>query len=184
VPTRGEAIRERLSRNAVLPLVGVVALAAAGTLVAIAVSRGNDGKQTLVATNLPARTTLPRLPVLGTETIATRLPPVVTTVLPVTTTGQTRSALTRWTVPNGYTLVLASIPHASGRASAVQIAKHALAQGLSDVGILDSQDFAGLQPGFYVVFSGVYTSNADAAAHLEEARRAGFAAPYARQVTR
>jgi hypothetical protein len=66
----------------------------------------------------------------------------------------------------------------------VQIAKRALSQGLPDVGILASQDFAGLHPGYLVVFSGVYASNGEASAHLRQAKAAGYAAAYARQVTR
>ena len=85
---------------------------------------------------------------------------------------------------DGYTLVLASIPQANGRASAVQIAKRALAQGLTEVGILDSKDFAGLHPGYFVVFSGVYDSNAAAATHISQAKTAGFTSPYTRRVTR
>ena len=56
--------------------------------------------------------------------------------------------------------------------------------GLPSVGILDSKDFAGLHPGYFAVFSGVYSSNADASQHLTEAKAAGFSAAYARQVTR
>jgi hypothetical protein len=183
IPTRAQAFRTRVSSSSVWPLVSVLVLAAAGALVAIAVSRGDDGEATLVATNLPARTTQPRLPVFGTETIATTLPPIVTTAPPATT-GPRRTALTEWTLPGGYTLVLASIPQVNGRASAVQIARRALTQGLSDVGVLDSRDFAELQPGYFVVFSGVYTSNAEAAGNIAAARSAGFAAAYARRVTR
>ena len=103
------------------------------------------------------------------------------------TVGASRRApttLTEWTSADGYTLVLASIPLANGRASAVQIAKQALAQGLPDVGVIDSRQFSGLHPGYFVVFSGVYQSNADAAAHIDRAQQAGFVAPYARRVTR
>jgi hypothetical protein len=175
-----QALRTRYSGNAVLPILAVLLVAALGALVAIAVSRGDDGTSTLVATNLPARTVVPRVPIFGTQTILPTLP-VVTTTLPPATNATT---LTDWTVSDGYTLVLASIPAANGRASAVQIAKHALAQGLTDVGVIDTSVFSGLAPGFFVVFSGVYDSTAAAAAHIREAEAAGFAAPYARRVTR
>ena len=174
-----QVLRNSYTGTAVWPLLGVLLLAAAGALVAIAVSRGDDGTRTLVATNLPARTTVVKLPVFGTETIATTVPPVVTT-----TASPTATTLTEWTVADGYTLVLASIPEANGRASAVQVAKRALAQGLPDVGVFDTTRFSGLQPGYFVVFSGVYQSNADAAVHFKQAQAAGFVAPYARRVTR
>lgn len=183
-PSRAQALRNRYPGDSVWPLLAVLLLAALGALVAIAVSRGDDGKKTLVATNLPARTTVPRAPIFGTETVVTTAPPVVTTVAPPATTAPKATTLTTWTLADGYTLVLASVPRANGRASAVQIAKRALAQGLPEVGILDSKDFAGLHPGYYVVFSGVYDSNAAAAAHVSQAEAAGFTSPYTRRVTR
>jgi len=178
-----QALRRRYSGNAVLPILAVLLVAAIGALVAIAVSRGDDGTSTLVATNLPARTVVPKVPIFGTQTIVPTLP-VVTTTLPPATTTPNATTLTEWTVADGYTLVLASIPASNGRASAVQIAKHALAQGLPDVGVIDTSAFSGLAPGFFVVFSGVYDSTAVAAAHIRQAEAAGFAAPYARRVTR
>jgi len=179
-----QALRNRYPEDSVWPVLAVLLLAALGALVAIAVSRGDDGTQTLVATNLPARTTVPRRPVFGTLPAATTVAPIVPTVAPPTTTAPKATTLTTWTLADGYTLVLASIPKANGRASAVQIAKRALAKGLPQVGILDSKDFAGLHPGYYVVFSGVYDSNAAAAAHVSQAETAGFTSPYTRQVTR
>lgn len=174
-----ETLRRRYADNAVLPLLGVLLLAAIGALVAIAVSRGDNGTTTIVATNIPERTTVIRPPVFGTTTVATTVPPVVTSAQP-----PRPSALTEWTLADGYTLVLATIPLANGRASAVQIAKRALAQGLPDVGIIDTRRFSGLAPGYFAVFSGVYQSNADAAANIDQAQQAGFVAPYARHVTR
>jgi hypothetical protein len=175
-----QALRSRYSGNAVLPILAVLLVAALGALVAIAVSRGDDGTSTLVATNLPARTIVPKVPIFGTQTLVPTPPVVTTTLLPATNA----TTLTAWTVADGYTLVLASIPAANGRASAVQIAKHALAQGLTDVGVIDTSAFSGLAPGYFVVFSGVYDSTAAAAAHMRQAEAAGFAAPYARRVTR
>lgn len=167
------------------PLLGVLLLAALGALVAIAVSRGDDGKPTLVATDMPARTTVTKRPIFGTERVTTTARPVITTApLPPATGTPKATTLTEWTIPDGYTLVLASIPQANGRASAVQIAKRALSQGLTEVGVLDSKGFAGLHPGYFVVFSGVYQKQADAATHIRQAETAGFVAPYARRVTR
>ena len=177
--TRLETFRRRYTGNAVLPLLAVLLVAALGALVAIAVSRGDDGTTTIVATNLPQRTTVVKPPIFGTTTVATTVPPVVTSAQP-----PRPSALTEWTSADGYTLVLATIPLANGRASAVQIAKQALAQGLPDVGVIDTREFSGLAPGYFAVFSGVYRTNADAAAHIDQAQQAGFVAPYARRVTR
>jgi hypothetical protein len=168
----------------VWPLLAVLMLAALGALVAIAVSRGDDTTSTLVATRLPERTTVLRRPIFGTETTATTILLPITTA-PLPTTGAPKvTKLTEWTIADGYTLVLASIPSANGRASAMQIAKRALAAGLPAVGVLDTKDFSGLHPGYFVVFTGVYESNAAAAAHISQARAAGFTAPYARRITR
>ena len=49
---------------------------------------------------------------------------------------------------------------------------------------IDTRRFSGLAPGYFAVFSGIYKSNADAAANIEQAQQAGFVSPYARRVTR
>ena len=77
-PTRLETFRRKYTSNAMLPLLAVLLVAALGALVAIAVSRGDDGTTTIVATNLPQRTTVVKPPIFGTTTVATTVPPVVT----------------------------------------------------------------------------------------------------------
>jgi hypothetical protein len=162
----------------------VLVLAALGALVAIAASRGGSTEQTVVATSLPDRTTVRTAPpVVGTLTEPVTTTPPTTAKQPPPS-GPTSTTLTEWTLPDGYTLVLASVPKDNGRATAVEVAKRALSQGLPSVGILDSKDFAGLHPGYFVVFSGVYSSDAEASRHLSAATAAGFSAAYARQVTR
>ena len=183
-PTRGASIRGRLERNPLWTALAVLILAALGALVAIAASSGGSSEATLVvATKMPERTTVRVAPVVGTLATPppTTAPPIAAPPPPTTPTSTT---LTRWTLPDGYTVVLASVPSDNGKATAVQIAKRALSQGLPEVGIIDSQDFAGLHPGYFVVFSGVYASNAEASSHLRQAKAAGYAASYARQVTR
>jgi hypothetical protein len=182
-PTHSEGFRERLAANPLWTPLAVLVLAALGALVAIAASRGGSSEQTIVATNLPDRTTVRTAPVLGTLTAPVTTAPT-TTVAPPRPAGPAATTLTKWTRADGYTLVLASVPRDNGRATAVQIAKRALSQGLPSVGILDSKDFAGLHPGYFVVFSGVYSSNPEASQHLSEAKTTGFSAAYARQVTR
>jgi len=183
-PTHSERLRERLAANHLWTALAVLVLAALGALVAIAASRGGSNEQTVVATDLPTRTTVHTAPVLGTLTSAPTTAPPAPTTAPPPPAGPSSTTLTKWTRADGYTLVLASVPKDSGRATAVQIAKRALTQGLPSVGILDSKDFAGLHPGYFVVFSGVYSSNPEAMQHVSEATAAGFSAAYARQVTR
>jgi predicted nucleic acid-binding Zn ribbon protein len=83
---------------------------------------------------------------------------------------------------SGYTVVLASIPTDRGRAAAESRAQVALAAGLPEVGILDSSSYSSLRPGFWVVFSGVYTDLAQARAAVGRARSAGFPDAYSRRV--
>jgi hypothetical protein len=73
---------------------------------------------------------------------------------------------------DGWTVVLASYPQTGGRKAADARAKQARAKGLPQVGVLDSSSYASLHPGFWVVFSGVYGSEAEATSALEPARKA------------
>lgn len=73
---------------------------------------------------------------------------------------------------DGWTVVLASYPQTGGRKAPDTRAKQARAKGLPQVGVLDSSSYASLHPGFWVVFSGVYGSEAEATSALEPARKA------------
>jgi hypothetical protein len=85
---------------------------------------------------------------------------------------------------NGWTIVLVSYPKTNGRPSALQTADKGARSGLRKVGVLDSSLYASLQPGYYVVFTGVYPSRSDADAAVATARQAGFAGAYSRQIAR
>jgi hypothetical protein len=85
---------------------------------------------------------------------------------------------------NGWTIVLVSYPKTTGRPSALATAARGAKSGLRQVGILDSGRYASLQPGYYVVFSGIYASKADADAGVGTARGAGFGGAYSRQIAR
>jgi hypothetical protein len=70
----------------------------------------------------------------------------------------------------GWTIVLVSLPQANGRAAAAAKAAEARRGGLRRVGVLDSSRYASLHPGYYVVFTGVYDSEPEAAGALQRAR--------------
>jgi len=159
-------------------------VAAAGALVALAVTRDGGGKTTLVATGLPPRTVVHRAPVLALPTAPEATLPPVTTSAPPPAVAPTPGSLTRWTPNDAFTVVLASLPTSAGRATAIQLAKHALTKGLGQVGVLESRKFSSLAPGFIVVFSGVYDSFDAASAQVSAAEEAGFQLAYARQITR
>jgi hypothetical protein len=85
---------------------------------------------------------------------------------------------------NGWTIVLVSYPKTIGLPAARTTAERAAGQGLPQVGVLDSSRFASLQPGYYVVFTGIYGSKSDADAAVATARQAGFGGAYSRQIAR
>ena len=85
---------------------------------------------------------------------------------------------------NGWTIVLFSYPSTTGTTAAYSTAARAARQGLPEVGVLDSGRFASLHPGYFVVFSGVYSRAAEAEAALRSVRAAGFSSAYTRQISR
>ncbi len=83
---------------------------------------------------------------------------------------------------DGWTIVLASVPQTKGRQVAVARARKARRAGLTPVGILDSSLYASLHPGYFVVFTGVYDSEAEATSALEPAREVARTATVRRVV--
>ena len=95
-----------------------------------------------------------------------------------------RAGVAEWpSGTDGWTIVLASYPQTGGRRPAETRAKQARAKGLPQVGVLDSSSYASLHPGYWVVFSGIYTSEAEAASALESARKASRTPAVRRVVT-
>ena len=82
------------------------------------------------------------------------------------------SGVAEWPVgEDGWTIALASLPQTGGRAPALARARAARAKGLTAVGLLDSSRYASLHPGYWIVFTGIYGSEAEATSALEEARK-------------
>ena len=99
------------------------------------------------------------------------------------TENQSSSDVRSWPVgKDGFTNVLASVPTSRGRGAAERKAESAIANGLPEVGILNSSDYLSLNPGYYVVFSGIYDSKSEAESHLAAARSFQPLA-YVREVT-
>ena len=80
--------------------------------------------------------------------------------------------------------VLESIPVANGRAAAVARARRAMKAGLHDVGVISSAQYSSLHPGYYVVFAGIFRTQAEASAGLSDAHAKGFPDAYQTRVTR
>ena len=129
-----------------------LAVALAGAAAAVAASGGGDeGADVLTATGGFA--TVPTTSVLGS-------PPEAGA-----------SGIVDWPAgQDGWTIALASLPQTAGRQAAVNRAREARERGLSLVGILDSSRYASLHPGYWVVFTGLYTSEAEATSALRPAR--------------
>jgi hypothetical protein len=125
----------------------------------------------------------------------TQAPPEPTITAPTTTatTGTTqrkpppppaKPTLVFWPAgKSGWTIVLDSVPTTNGRTGAVAEANQALRLGMKQVGVLDSSRFSSLHPGYFVVFAGIYDTEAEAQSHVIEAHRHGYRGPYPRPIT-
>jgi hypothetical protein len=162
----------------------------AGAIAAVAATKdGDKGRRVLPGPG----TTAPVGTIPGTQTIETITSPTTQTIATLDTSTLT-TATTATTTPQGnirswpqgkegYTVVLASVETSKGRAAAEQKANQAIADGLTNVGILNSSDFLTLNPGYYVAFMGVYDTVAAAQSDLPTARSRGFPLAYVREVS-
>jgi hypothetical protein len=177
--------------------------AAAAASVAARSPSGGGKAALIVATNVAVtvgpgapRATIPA--VTATSTLPAAPQPTITTgPLPSapgrgsTHTGTTAvgtrnpNALTTWPVgKTGYTNVLESLPATAGVAAATAKARSATRAGLPDVGILVSAQYSSLHPGYYVIFSGIYGTAAEAVGALRNAHAHGYPDAYQTKVTR
>jgi hypothetical protein len=93
------------------------------------------------------------------------------------------SGIVEWpTGDQGWTIAIASVPQTEGRRVALARARAARRKGLTSVGVLDSSRYASLHPGYWVVFAGIYGSEAEATSALVAARRASRTATVRRVV--
>jgi hypothetical protein len=171
----------------VLPALLGLVIAVAGTGAAIAIS--DDGREPSAAStatggNLTVTDTGPALTAPEpTEPPATTAP---TTEPPPTTTAPAppaNPAAVSWPRNRrGWTIVLLSVPQANGRAAAAAKATEYRSGGLRQVGVLDSSRFASLHPGYYVVFTGVHETEAEAASALQRARAVCACMAYQREI--
>lgn len=80
-------------------------------------------------------------------------------------------AIAEWPpTQEGWTIALATLPQAAGKERATARAREARGSGLETVGVLDTSRYASLHPGYWLVFSGVYGSEAEATSSLQPAR--------------
>jgi hypothetical protein len=153
------------------PALLALLVALAGAAAAIAVSHARDSEAQGVFTalaNIPVR------PPAAAPTTAAAVPPPAPTAAPGKQTWP--AGQTAWTI------VLVSYPKTAGRPAAQQTATRAAQKHLPEVGILDSSRYPSLQPGYFVVFSGIYATQAEANTAVSTAHSAGFGAAYSRQI--
>ena len=161
-------------------------VAAAGAAVAIAVSdhrhgshRGFEAAGAPVSVRVPA-TQVPTGRTPTTKSDTSHLPTAPEPGVPAPGSGRTV-----WPAnETGWTIVLVSYPKTFGHPQALATATKAAKKGLTEVGVVDSSLYASLQPGYYVVFTGIYPSRADADAAVGTARQAGFPGAYSREIAR
>jgi hypothetical protein len=185
------------------PVLLFAVLTVIATTAAVAANSARDrGTPVLLATT-PSVTVGPgappgTLPVTSSPAnLPTAPPPTITTgVLPAApgspSTGATTvpapsnpNALAVWPAgESGYTDILESLPVTGGLAAAVARARQAKRAGLKQVGVLTSSQYSSLHPDYYVVFSGIYRTQADATAGLSAVQAKGFRGAYQVRVTR
>jgi hypothetical protein len=182
----GVVERHPWARPWVVPALLGLVIAVAGTIAAIAISSDGDDQGavsvatggSLTATNDQSTLTAPEPSTAPTAT-ETAPPPTTTSPPPP----PVNPATVEWPSDRkGWTIVLLSLPQANGRDAAEAKAKQAREGGLRRVGVLDSSRFASLHPGYYVVFTGIFDTEAEAASALQRAR-AVFGTAYQRQIT-
>jgi hypothetical protein len=169
----------------------LVALAAGGI---VALAATDDEQDAGAVSSLTPTTVLPTI-VPTADTLTT---PSTITLEPPTTTGLTTTTQPTTTQPtttnpsgtliswpsgtDGYTVVLRSTPTSQGRGPAEAAGQQAINAGLPQVGVLNSSDYQSLNPGYYVTFTGIYTSESAAESALPNARSKGFPTAYVRRV--
>jgi hypothetical protein len=162
-------------------------VAAAGAAVAIVLTEEHRDKGPTFTAAAPLTSVAEPTPVPSTTAPAT----VDTSTLPTapepttSTSAGPKNGRYVWPANHiGWTIVLVSYPKTTGRSAALQTADKGARSGLHQVGVLDSSLYASLQPGYFVVFTGVYGGRSDADAAVGTARQAGFPRAYTRQVAR
>ena len=161
---------------------------------AVAVVAGAASALWLADDSSSAGNTLVRTDAGPTTSASPQTAPEPTTTVPTTTaaTGTTttppptpkpKATLVAWPAGRaGWTIVLDSVPATNGRAGALGEANQAVRLGLPEVGVLDSAQFSSLHPGYFVVFTGVYATEAAAQSHIIDAHRRGYREPYPRRI--
>ena len=162
------------------PVLAFFVLTVVATAAAVAAAPTTEATQPTVSA--ATATTAPATTAQATVTTA---PQPTTTTSPAPPPPPVRPGVAGWPAGrSGYTDVLESIPLSAGRTFAQARARAALREGLPSVGVLVSSAYSSLHSGYYVVFSGVYASSAQASRSLAAAHAAGWSDAYQVRVAR
>ncbi|MBN8866227.1 MAG: SPOR domain-containing protein [Solirubrobacterales bacterium] len=148
-PVQPEPPADRRPEREVTPLMAAVGLAGVAAILLMGVLIGRSGG--------------------GNGNTQAPQPILASTGIPATSTSSsTTNASTTFTADwpqgqEGYTIELATLSKEGADPAAIDAAKADLvSQGAADVGALDSDEYGSLPPGNYVLYSGVYTTKAEA----------------------
>lgn len=83
---------------------------------------------------------------------------------------------------SGWIVILASIPTAAGQSSATSFAKQAEKAGIGSTSVLNSSNRRPLRGGFWVVYTGPYTSLTQVSAAADNVHKSGFSGAYIREL--
>jgi hypothetical protein len=159
----------------------LLAIAALGAVVAVVTSQENQGPPTIVATTAPGVVTRQAVRTTPTTTHATRQKPPAASTAQTPAAPRKQTKLLAWpSGQRGWTIVLRS---ETTKQTARAEARRAIRLGLRDVGVLNSSDYSSLHPGYVVVFSGVYDSQAAGQDALDTARSSGYPSANVRPVS-
>jgi hypothetical protein len=167
------------------PVLGLLIIAALAATVGILATNGSGSSaQTRAETQASVPLSAGTLSTsTETSTLPTESVPTTAPEQPPPPPPQSSNTLTEWpSGQDGWTIVLSSVPQNAGRAAAVDAGQKALNAGVSDVGILNSSEYSSLHAGYFVVFSGVFNSEADARSALDAAQ-GSYLQAYVREIT-
>lgn len=190
------ALEARSARSRTTPeLIGIgSAPVASSSHVTVSIGTATTRAATAPTTTPAATTTPPAQTLTGPQpTITTGTLPVApgapsttvaTTSAPTTTTPPSSGGVASWPRGRaGWTVILESLPESSGRGAGLARARAAQRAGVTHVGLLLSSDYATLHAGYWVVFAGVYGSEAAAQTGLASAHAHGYAGAYPGQIS-
>ena len=167
-------------------LLALVVAAGAGVVSALWLAdTSTSANETIVATS-PAATSLATTATVPPEPTTTQATTSATTTrLKPPASSRSAKPLVTWPAgKSGWTVVLDSVPSSNGRAGPLAQARQARQLGLKNVGVLDSSQFSSLHPGYYVVFAGIYDTQAEAQSAIIDAHQKGYRGPYPRRIVR